>query len=60
MSLVGIHEKMIVGNHVLIAAEEMLDYIIEGISDSMLRDQAYIQCYNTTESLLEAFKNVTL
>jgi len=55
-----VHEKVILGNRVPIAADEMLDYIINGIPNSVLRDQARIQCFDTTESLLAAFERVTL
>jgi len=55
-----VHEKVILGNRVPIAADEVLDYIIDGIPDSVLRDQARIQRFETTEFLLAAFERVTL
>lgn len=54
------YEKMTLGNRVPIAADEMLDYIIDGIPDRMLRDQARMQRFDTTESLLEAFEEITV
>ncbi|XP_011684299.1 PREDICTED: uncharacterized protein LOC105447791 [Wasmannia auropunctata] len=53
-----VHEKMILGNRVPIADDEMLDYVIDGIPDNTLRDQARIQRFDTAESLLEAFEKI--
>lgn len=54
------HEKMILGNRVPIAADEILDYIIDGIPDKVMRDQTRMQRFDTTESLLEAFEKITI
>lgn len=43
-----------------IEADEMLDHIIEGIPDNVLRNQARIQRFSDIESLLAAFDVVTL
>lgn len=54
------HEKVILGNRVPIEADEMMNYIIDGIPDGALRDQPRMQCFATIESLLEAFEMITL
>lgn len=48
------------GNRSKIDESEMTEYIIEGIPDPMLRDQARIQRLRTRASLLEALERVTL
>lgn len=55
-----VHEKVILGNRVPIEADEMIDHVIDGIPDNVLRDQAHIQRFTRMESLLEAFEAVTL
>jgi len=54
------HEKTILAIRVPIDADEMVDYLIEGIPDASLRDQARIQRFSTPASLLEAFSKITL
>lgn len=54
------HEKIIMGNRVPIDEDEILEYVIEGIPDETLRDQARIQRFATADRLLEAFERVTL
>lgn len=54
------HSKVILANSVLLENEEMVDYIIDGISDKNLQHQARIQCFPTKERLVEAFKNISL
>lgn len=54
------HDKTILANHVPIDSDEMIDYLIEGIPDISLRDQARIQKFDTPISLLDAFSKVTL
>ena len=41
-----VHEKIILGNRVPIDENELLDYVVEGIPDSALRDQARLQRFN--------------
>jgi len=53
------HEKVIMGNRVPID-DEMLEYVIEGIPDEALQNQACIQRFTTTDGLLKAFEKVTL
>lgn len=55
-----VHEKIITGNRVPINNDEMLEYIVEGIPDDALRNQARIQRFDTVEALLNAFEKVTL
>ncbi|XP_072763627.1 uncharacterized protein [Anoplolepis gracilipes] len=54
------HDKLIMGNRVPIDKDDMLDYLIEGISDRALCNQARIQCFTTKESLIDAFDKITL
>ncbi|XP_020296762.1 uncharacterized protein LOC109861499 [Pseudomyrmex gracilis] len=55
-----LHQKVILGNRVKIEEAEMIEYIIKGIPEPILRDQARIQRLRTKSSLLEAFERVTL
>lgn len=54
------HEKVILGNRIPIDEDEIAEYIIDGISDRMLRDQAHVSGLKTKAALLEAFERVTL
>lgn len=54
------HEKLILGNRVPISDDEILEYVIDGIPDEVLRNQARIQRFSTADGLLEAFEKVTL
>lgn len=54
------HEKAILANRVPVADDEILDYIIDGIPDPVLRDQARIQGFSTKASLLRAFQRITI
>jgi len=38
-----VHEKTILGNRILIDKDELLDYIIDGIPNETLHNQAHIQ-----------------
>lgn len=55
-----LHNKIILANRVPIDEAEIVDYVIEGIPDSVLRDQIRIQRFNSATALLEAFKKITL
>lgn len=55
-----LHAKVILANKVPVEEEEIIDYIVEGIPDPILRDQARIQRLNSKASLLEAFEKVML
>jgi len=54
------HEKILKANRVPIPEDEILDYIIDGISDLYLRNQARMQNFTSTENLLRAFKKITI
>jgi len=54
------HSKTILANRVPIDDNELVDYIIDGIPDFRLRDQARIQCFNEASDLIKAFEKVTL
>lgn len=55
-----LHDKIILANRVSIDNTEIIDYIIEGISDPSLRDQARIQRFDSTAALLQAFEKITI
>lgn len=55
-----VHKKTISANRVPIASDEMVDYLIDGIPDGVLRDQARIQRFTSVAALREAFEKVTL
>jgi len=54
------HQKVILGNRIPVDEEEFVEYIIDGIPDRILRDQARLSGLNTKAALLEAFERVTL
>ncbi|KMQ84805.1 hypothetical protein RF55_12848 [Lasius niger] len=49
-----------VRNRVPIDEDELLEHVIDGIPDVALRDQARIQGFMSTDSLLKAFEKITL
>lgn len=55
-----IHDKIILGNRIPIPNDEMLEYVVEGIGDESLRDQARIQQFNSLDALTRAFEKITL
>lgn len=54
------HDKIIMGNRVPIERDELLEYVIDGIPDTALRDQARIQRFASVDGLLKAFEKITL
>nr|XP_012225735.1 PREDICTED: uncharacterized protein LOC105674166 [Linepithema humile] len=54
------HDKIILANRVPIDEDELLDYLIEGITDIRLQNQARIMNFKSKTMLLEAFENVSL
>lgn len=54
------HQKIILGNLVPINEDEIVEYIIDGIPDRVLRDQARVSNVKTKAALLEAFERITL
>lgn len=53
-------DKMILANRIPIAKDEILDYLIDGVMDQQLRNQARLMNYRTGAELLKAFKKVQL
>lgn len=47
-------------NKVSIAEDELLDYLIDGIPDTNMQDQARMQQFESISDLLDAFKNINL
>lgn len=54
------HDKVILANRVPIDESEITDYLIDGIPDGRLRNQARMQNFATKVQLLEAFRKITL
>lgn len=52
------HDKMILANRIPIAEDEILDYLIEGVMDQRLQNQARMMNYRTGTELLKAFEKV--
>lgn len=48
------------GNRIPIDDSEVLEYVIDGIPDETLRNQARIQGFETVNTLLKAFERMTL
>lgn len=55
-----VHEKTILANHLNMDDDEVLGYIIDGIPDVQLRDVARLQGFNSMQSLLRAFEEISL
>lgn len=54
-----VHNKIIIVNRIPIDNEEIIDYLLEGIPLGIsLRDQARLQRFESTESLLKAFEKI--
>ncbi|XP_011860339.1 PREDICTED: uncharacterized protein LOC105557649 [Vollenhovia emeryi] len=43
-----------------VAEEDILEYVIDGIADPVLRNQARIQSFTSVSALLEAFKKISI
>ncbi|XP_029169579.1 uncharacterized protein LOC114939432 [Nylanderia fulva] len=54
------HDKMILANRVPIAQDEILDYVIEGVSDQRLRNQARMLNLERGADLLKAFEKIRI
>jgi len=54
------HDKVIRGNKVPIAEEELVDYIIEGIPSKALKNQAKMHSFSTVQELTKAFQRISL
>lgn len=55
-----VHQKFILDNRVPIEEEELVEYIIDGIPDRALRDQARLSGLDSRAALFEAFERITL
>ena len=55
-----VHDKIIMGNRVPIDKEEIVDYLINGILDAVVKNQARMQNFETVDDLLKAFEKITL
>ncbi|CAK9796365.1 Retrotransposon-derived protein PEG10 [Anthophora quadrimaculata] len=54
-----LHDKVILGNRVPTADDEIIDYLIDGISDQRLQNQARMMQFRTTADLLRAFDKIS-
>lgn len=54
------HEKLILANRIPIAEDELLDYIIEGITNVQLQHQARLMNFRTRTDLLKAFEKISI
>lgn len=54
------HDKVILANRVPIMDDKVIDYVIDGIPDRNLQNQARIMRFESQSDLLEAFKRLTL
>lgn len=54
------HEKLILANRIPVAEDELLDYVIEGITDVQLQNQARIMNFRSKTDLLKAFEKITI
>lgn len=54
------HDKIIKANRVPIVEEEILDFIIDGIPDYQLKNQARMQNFLLISELVQIFKKVTI
>lgn len=54
------HAKVILGNKVPIAEEETVEYVVDGIPSTSLRNQAKMHCFSTVSELTKAFRRISL
>lgn len=54
------HDKLILENRVPIIEDEILEYLVEGISNVQLRNQAKLQKFKSKRDLLSAFETIDL
>ena len=54
------HEKRILANQVSLSEEEMIEYIIDGIPDIQLQNQARLQKFESASAILQAFEKITM
>jgi len=51
------NDKTLLAAHIRIDDEELIDSIIEGLPDTLLRQQAHMHCFNSSAQLLQAFSD---
>lgn len=54
------HDKVIKANKAQVPEDELLDYIIDGIPDQDLQNQARIQNYESVDDLVQGFKKIII
>lgn len=53
------YQKIIMANKIPVEESEIVDYLIEGIPDSVIKHQAMMQCFENKEIMFKAMKDVT-
>jgi len=54
------YDKVILAGKTSVDENELIDFIIDGIPEGYLRNQARMQCFGRKEDLLKAFAQITL
>ncbi|XP_076385702.1 uncharacterized protein LOC143264091 [Megachile rotundata] len=54
------YDKLTLAEDVQVDEEELIDVIIDGVSDVELRNQARMHCFSSTDQILKAFSKLTL
>lgn len=54
------YDKTILANKVPVDENELVDYIIDGITDETMQNQARMQNFKVKEDLLKAFEKITI
>jgi predicted RNA-binding protein with PUA domain len=55
-----IHDKIILGNRVPVVKDELVEYIIDGISDGALKNQARVGDFGIKALLMALYEQVEL
>ncbi|XP_076678193.1 uncharacterized protein LOC143374150 [Andrena cerasifolii] len=55
-----LYDKVTLANKVPVAERELIYYVVDGIPNETLKNQARIQRFRSTDEILEAFEKVTL
>lgn len=53
------YQKIIMANKIPVEENEIVDYLIEGIPDAVIKHQAMMQCFENKEVMFKAMKDVT-
>jgi len=54
------YDKVILAGRTSVEEDELIDFVIDGIPEGHLRNQARMQCFGRKEDLLKAFAQITL